>query len=123
MPPLENPFPKLAEAADAATRIVSLQTDLFLLKQELRTIRQIKRIIWVAAGLILLNLLLTLTFFWIQTGLHESGWSAFSLAFMSFLFFGILTLITGTAAFRLNSEPKPRRGSNEAISAQPRGET
>lgn len=107
----ENPFPKLADAADAASQIISLQSRLFFLNQELRAVQQIKRMVGFASGLVFLNMLLTLTFFWIQTGLHERGWSAFQLAFLSFLFFGVLIVISGLAAFRMSKAAKPKGSS------------
>src|SRR4051794_3075512 len=101
MPSLESPFPHIAEATDAATKILALQADLFLLNQELKTLRQIKRAIWLGVGFILLNLLLTLTFFWIEMGLHENGWSSFSLALLTLVFFGILAAASALMALRV----------------------
>jgi hypothetical protein len=85
----ENPFTDIAEATDAMAKMITLQKDLFVLTQELKTLRQLKRTLWLGAGLITLNLLLFFTFFWIQMSLHEAGWSAVSLAIISALFFGL----------------------------------
>lgn len=115
MPPLEDPIPSLLTATDAATKIISLERDLFVLKQELKTVNQIKRAILAGAALILLNLLLTLTFYWIEMGLHESGWSSFAVAVLSFVFFGLGVGLCLLSIFRIGNshEHSPIRGSHE----------
>ena len=87
-PRFENPIPDILEATDAAAKIVSIQSNLFVLQQELKTLRQLKRTLWIGASLIFLNLLLTLSFYWLGVGLHEKGWSANSLALLCILVFG-----------------------------------
>jgi len=88
-PLLDIPF-NLMEASDAAAKIISLQKDLFVLNQEIKTLRQIKRSLYLIASLICLVTLLILTFYWIGEGLHENGFSPFTLALLSALFFGLL---------------------------------
>lgn len=117
MPPFEDPIPSIMEATDAATKILSLERDLFVLKQELRTINQIKRAILAGAALILLNLLLTLTFYWLEMGLHERGWSSFILALISFVFFGGGVSLCLLAITRIGNEHPTTRGTHEAHSA------
>ena len=100
MTPFESPIPHLTEAADAATKILTLHK-LFMANQELKAMRQIKRAIWVGIGLLLFNLMITLTFYWVEMGLYESGWSAFSLVSLSLLVFGIMSAVSGLIASRI----------------------
>lgn len=110
---LENPFPSIATATDAASKIVALKADLFLLNQELKTIRHIKRIVLAGCGLIFLNLLLTLSFYWISVSLYEQGWSALSLAGLSFAFFGAIIAAIIFAANRIGKEKHETRPSHQ----------
>jgi hypothetical protein len=97
-----NTLPFLAEATEAATQVVTLETELFLLNQELKTLRQVKRTIWTGMGLLLFTLLIAFTLYWVQVGLYDRGWSAFTLAFTSLIFFGLLASLASWAATRKN---------------------
>ena len=99
---LKNPLPDLVQAVDAASKVLALQADLLFLNQELKLEKQIKRLVCLVLGLVLLNSLLFFTFFWIGTALHESGWSASSLALAFFLFFGMLLGIVAFLGGRIN---------------------
>jgi len=105
MTPFKNPASSIAEAANAATKILTLQTQLFLASQELKALRQVKRAIGVGIGLLLFNLMITLTFYWVEMELYERGWSPLILALISLLSFGILTAVCGFLTFRAGREP------------------
>jgi glucan phosphoethanolaminetransferase (alkaline phosphatase superfamily) len=96
----------LRELSETATKVVSLQTDLFVLKQELKTLRQIKRILWLGVAFILFNLLLVSVVFWTEMGLYEQGWSPLNLALCCFIFFGVLIFIAVWMAIYVGSNPK-----------------
>ncbi len=112
MPTLENPLPQIAEAADAATKIASLQMKLFMLNQEVKAMRQLKRAVWIGVGLLLFNLLITLTAYWVEMDLYERGWSALSLAWMSLFIFGLLAALTALIAIRVGEAPKTNERSS-----------
>lgn len=103
-PPLQTSFSRIAEATDASTRILRLQADLFLLKQEVKAVQQLQRAFLVGTALLLMNLALTLTFLWIGMGLRDSGWSPFGLALLCFITFGSLTAWVAWRAFRFKKE-------------------
>ncbi len=109
MPRLENPIPDMMEATDAVAKIISLHTEQFLLNQELKTLKQIKRTLWVGASLIFLNMLLSFAFYWFEIGLHEAGWSPFSLALLSITFFGVFISIFIFRAFNIGTHKKLTR--------------
>lgn len=99
---LENPYPKFVEMTEAATKLLSYEADLFLLNQELRAISQLKRIAAIVIGFIFLNLTLTLAAVCFAFGLHENGWSAYTLALVFFFFFILFAAMTFALAFRVN---------------------
>ena len=101
----QNSIPKFIEAADAATRMMKLRRDLLILEQELKTVRQVKRGVWLGASLLLFNLLLFLTLFWLGMGLHENGWSAYALAGLTFLVLGLLVFLSLLTAYRVGKAP------------------
>jgi predicted PurR-regulated permease PerM len=113
-PRLQNPLTHLVQAADAASKVLSIQAELFVLNQELRTLRQIKRGIWAGIGLLCFALLISFTLYWVQIALHERGWSALSLAMISFIFFGILCGVALYTAIRVGQEP-PDNQKNQNI--------
>lgn len=100
MSEVKNPIPSFLEATDAAAKVIRLQRDLFLLDQELKTIRQIRRTLWLGLSVILMHLFLTFVFYWLGMALHEIGWSSISLAGISGLFFGVLILLAVLASIR-----------------------
>lgn len=96
---LNKPFHHLNEVTDAAAKIVSLQADLFLLKQEIKTLRQIKRAMWLGGSLLAVNLMLILTLYWLEMTLYEMGWSSLALALLSFLALGAIALGCGAVVY------------------------
>lgn len=96
----KNPIPDILEASEAAARIISLQADLFMLNQELKTLRQLKKTLWIGGSVMLMNVLLTLSFFWLGEGLHEAGWSPYVLAVTCAVFFGLFIGIFLTLALK-----------------------
>lgn len=109
MSQLKNPFPDIAEATSAAGKILSLNADLFLVHQELKAVYQIKRVIGLVVGLICFNFLILSTVYWLGMGLHERGWSFFSLATLSFLIFGGLTAISASVALQNNKTQRENK--------------
>ncbi len=95
---LENPFPYLIEAADAARKAAALQRDVAVLSAELRARIEARRAASIVGALISLNVLVTLTLFWITMGLHDSGWNPFLIALPSFGVFGALAALLGWLA-------------------------
>jgi hypothetical protein len=98
---MKNPLPHLREATDAASKIAYLQRDLYVLNAELQAIRQARRVGFGIAGVIFLNIMLTLTLFWGSQALHEAGWSAGILAITSLVLFGLLSGASLLTALRL----------------------
>lgn len=101
---LNKPFHHLNEVTDAAAKIVSLQADLFLLKQEMKTLRQIKRAMWLGGSLLALNLMLLLTLYWLEMTLYEMGWSSLGLALLSFFVLGSISLGCGMVVYWMGRE-------------------
>jgi hypothetical protein len=82
-----------AEAADALSKLVRVQKDLFVMKAENRAGIEFRRILFGLGALLALNLTLTLTFGWITVLLFRNGWSPAFLALISFVIFGGLTTL------------------------------
>lgn len=106
MSALKNPIAEISEATDAATKILTLQADLFLLKQEVKTLRQIRKAVFFGISLIFLNLTLIFTFYWLGMSLHEQGWSASSLMVLSFFIFGAFSVFAALYAIKIGQDPK-----------------
>lgn len=100
----ENIISQVAKATDAATRLLSLQSELFLLNQERKATQQIKKAMWICSSLIFFTILIVFTTFWVEVGLHENGWPAWSLGLTSFVWFGLLTALCVFCAFRRPKE-------------------
>jgi hypothetical protein len=108
---LQSPISKIAIATDTASRILKLHMELFILKQEMKAIRQLQRVFFLAVSLLFFNLFLTLGFQWIAFGLHEKGWTSFQLALLSWLVFGSLSIAAITLALSQKSSLKPKASS------------
>jgi len=106
-----NTIPQMVAASEAAAEVIRLQRDLFLLDQELNSIRQIKQAVGLGVALLLFNLMLILCSFWVTMVFYEQGWKPSSLAVLCFFFFGFLIAITGFITYRLT---RPRRYSPPA---------
>ncbi len=97
---MKNPLPHLREVTDAAANVAFLKRDLYVLDAEMKVVRQARRLALVVAGAISLNVMATLTLFWVTQMLHESGWSAGWIATLSLLFLGSLSALLLGKAFR-----------------------
>ena len=102
----QNPLPDIAEATDAAGKMISLQADLFLLRQELKAIQHVRKMIWFGVSLASLAIMLLLVSYWIGMTLHEQGWSYLHLAFLSTLVYGGFALLTASTAKATSTQPR-----------------
>ena len=108
MSQINNPFPRIAEATDAATKVVGIQAELFVLEQELRTMKKLRAFCGVVVSGLFGVLALIFTTFWVTSGLHENGWGSYQLALLTAGVFGLPGLglwLTAKRAVRPKGPP------------------
>ncbi|MFL5814179.1 MAG: hypothetical protein ACJ763_11430 [Bdellovibrionia bacterium] len=110
----------LREATRSISRIAILQRDLYVLNAELKAIVQAKRIACAVAGLIFLQLAIGLGLLWVGVILYRSGFSAGSVALLSFLVPGAAAALFFYLADQIGkSDLKSDRVNHETSGSRP----